>query len=201
MRFVSDKELDRKYRVLKQSLSIHTRLRDKLKNRALFIDLLLIAGGILFVATVFAGDEVYIFLNLSPHSARFILKVSSVIVFLISLIAMIVDWKSISSHHNQAAQKMTDLMTLFRESHNDKGEWNEENINRLNNSYWEVNRNIIEIPEKQFNRLKAHHIGKVSLSKMIDLAPGVPVFILRVVLFGRSIKRIIKNRSGNDNDQ
>ena len=42
-------ELSRKFRVLNQTLSMHTFLRDRYANRALLIDVLLLASAVIFV--------------------------------------------------------------------------------------------------------------------------------------------------------
>ncbi len=53
---ISEKELIRQFRVLRQTLSMHAMLRDRYFKLALSIDLVLLACGVIFCATTFALD-------------------------------------------------------------------------------------------------------------------------------------------------
>jgi len=189
MAVVSAKELGRQFRVLKQMLSIHAILRDRYSCRALFIDIILLACSVIFCATTFARDDIFRYLALTPRDVRYILGIASIFAFFASLVALRSDWKGKSACHKDAGQKLGNVLSLFRECRQEDGSWPQDRMADLHRAYWEAMNNIVEVPDRLFVTLKSRHLRKVELSKMSDLNPGCPVFVLRVVLFLRSITR------------
>jgi len=98
-------ELGRKFRVLDQTLSMHTMLRDRHARRALLVDVLLLACSVVFCASAFASDQVLAFLGDSPDRVRYLLKAFAVITFMLSVLSLRIDWKGIAAAHRQAAEK------------------------------------------------------------------------------------------------
>lgn len=188
---VSQKELNRQFRVLRQMLSIHSSLRDRYALLALIVDILLIASSVVFCATTFARDDLFTKLGLSTKDVRHILGIASIAAFFSSLVALRVDWKGKSAQHRGAVQKLTLALKLFRKLRKSEGRWPENKGNELGEAYWEANSNIIEVPSRKFVRLKAKYLRKVEISKMLHSMPGYPLFVLRCILIYR---HIIKSR-------
>jgi hypothetical protein len=185
----SGKELSRQFRVLGQTLAMHTMLRDRYATRALIIDIVLLACSVIFCATIFAGDDVITQAGLSPRNVRYVLGVASITAFFASLIALRVDWKGKSARHRDAAQKLTSILSLFRETRQEDGTWPQDRGAELHQAYWEAMKNVVEVPARPFVGLKARYLKNIELSKMLDSIPGCPVFILRLILFCRSISK------------
>jgi len=186
---ISEKEVNRQYRVLKQMLSMHTMLRDRYANLALIIDIILLACAVVFCSTTFVSNEAFRKIGLLPEFVRFILGIASILAFFTSLIALRVGWKGKEALHREASQKLTAVLALFRETRNDDGTWSQDRTVDLKRDYWNAMSNIIEIPEKLFLNLKSRHLRKVMISKMLSAKPGSPVFVLKLTLFFRSIKK------------
>jgi hypothetical protein len=187
---VSGKELDRQFRVLGQTLSMHTILRDRYGKRALFLDVVLLACAVIFCATTFARDDLFMQVGLSPEKVRYVLGAASVAAFFGSLVSLRIDWKGKSARHQDAVQRMNTVSALFRKFREDNGNWPHDREAELQQAYWETMNNVINIPDNLFNDLKARYLRKVQISKMMDSAPGCPVLVLRFILMLRSVRTV-----------
>jgi hypothetical protein len=194
MSSVSGKELSRQFRVLDQTLSMHTILRDRYATRGLIIDIVLLACSVIFCATTFARDDVFTQFGFSPQNVRYVLGVASIAAFFASLTALRVDWKGKSARHRDATQKLTSVLALFRETRQEDGTWPQDRGAELHQAYWEAMNNVIEVPTSSFVGLKSRYLRNVEVSKMLDSMPGCPVFMLKLILFCRSISKTLKKR-------
>ncbi len=172
---------------------MHAMLRDRYATWALTIDLLLLACAVVFCATTFVRDDVLSYIGFSAKGVRYILGVASIIAFFASLVALRVDWKGKSSRHKDAVDRLSRVLSLFRQYRQEDDTWPENRGDELHQSYWEAMNNVAAIPEKSFVRLKARHLRKVEISKMSDVAPGSPLWTLRLILLFRSIRNIKQN--------
>jgi len=182
-------ELSRKFRVLNQTLSMHTCLRDRYADRALLVDSLLLASAVVFCASAFAGDDVLSRLGPTPQEVRYIIRVFSVMAFMLSILSLRIGWKEKSANHRDAAQKMTRALALFRKYEEPDGTWRADARAELDAAYWEAMHNSVPIPEKLFVKLKSRHLKKVEISRMLTLNPGRPIFVLRLMLLYWSFRR------------
>lgn len=198
---MSPNEIDRQYRVLKQSMTMHAVLRDRYRLRSLIIDIILLLCSVIFCATTFASDGVLNKLGVSAEDVRDLLGVASVLAFFASLVSLRVDWKGKAALHKKAVNKMFDLLSIFREVRDEKTQVSREVANDINKAYLDIMRNIPPIPEKVFIKLKARHLKKVEVSKMLDNMPGVPTLILSIILCCRSMGSYLKNESRNNNNK
>jgi hypothetical protein len=189
-------ELGRKFRVLDQTLSMHTVLRDRYSRRALCVDVVLLACSVVFCASAFASDQVLALLGRSPENVRYLLRAFSVLAFMVSVLSLRIDWKGKSASHREAAEKMSRAIAVFRKYRGEDGTWPPERLAELDSVYWEAMRNCVPISEAAFVKLKARHLKKVELSRMLDSNPGCPVFVLRLMLLLSSLRRGLGFRKG-----
>ena len=189
---VSQRELTRQFRVLRQTLSMHTIMKGRYTRYSLAVDIMLLACAVVFCATTFARDEVFSFFGLSPENVRFILGVASILAFFASLVILRVGWKGKAALHKEAEQKLTSALQLFRELRSEDKTWPQDRSSDLHCAYWEAMKNTIDIPERKFVGLKSRHLRKVQISKMLDDLSGCPVFVIRLILLFRSIKKALK---------
>ncbi len=185
------KENNRQYKLVDQMISMHANLRDEYNNKALLLNLGLLAASVFLCAFVFADDQILSLFSADPKLLKIGLGLSSVLCFVLSLVEYRVDWKGKAALHADAATKLAILKAEFRESlikHNG----NDQNeISRLSCLYNETMKDIVEIPENKFSKLKAKHLYKVSLSKMISTYPEAPVILLRARLRFSGIKQAL----------
>jgi hypothetical protein len=177
---VSEKEIERQYRVLQQTLSAHSSLRDRAARKAKGAKSILLALSILFSVTTFAGNGFYEVLGVDPQIGRLTVGFASLIAVITSVILLIIDWEGEATRHSEAANRWSAVLRLFRTHRDDEGSWHEEQRVALSAAYWEADRNSASIPERVFNKLKARHLRKVATSKLISSYPGCP----RILLWG-----------------
>ena len=184
---MSQRELDRKYRVLNQTLSMHSMLKSRYERISLLLDLVLMACSLVFVTAAFASDDIFEYFGFNAINTRYILGVAAAIAFLASLTSLRADWKGKSARHQDASKQLSDVLSVFRQSLKEDGTWNDELEIHLHSNYNNGMNNIVEIPTNKFNRLKSRHLRKVELSKMLDENPRTPIFILWFILLIQSL--------------
>jgi hypothetical protein len=187
-------ELDKKLRILDQSLSMHSDLRDRYKRRSLIVDLSLLACSVVFCASAFAGDSALSHFGTKPDLIRYFLRVSSVLAFMLSILSLRIDWKGKSAAHHDATGRLSRALASFRDHRQSDGTWPSESIPRLDDTYWAAMHNSVPIPEADFVRLKARHLRKVELSKMVSSHPGCPVIALRLALLCSSLRQLLSGK-------
>jgi hypothetical protein len=146
----------------------------------------------MFCAFTFADSDLLIKLGISAYWFRVALGLASILAFLASLVGLRVDWKGRAANHREAALRLSAILAEFRNYRLADGTWAQSKIDDLRSSYWEVMNNIATIPEKHFLKLKAIHIRKMEISRMLDRSPGCPIVFLRLVLFIKSVRCISK---------
>ena len=199
-----DPEINRKYRVLGQTLGMHAQLRERYHLRARIADVVLLICAVVFCATTFAEDRVFEFFGLPSERSRAILGIASIGVFIASLISMLVDWKGSAAGHAEAVKKWSGVLEKFREAKSDDGRWAKADEQELSRLYWEAARNTTPIPELMFNGLKARYLMKVRMSTLISERPGCPRFVLWLIMRGTATAGAIgdlrRKRAGLTND-
>jgi len=179
---VTQKELARQFRVLDQMISMHNVLAQRFLRLSLILDISLLTFSVIFCATTFASDDFFLFLGLTPRSVKLVLGITSVMAFLAAVLSLRVDWKRSEARHREAVQKLTACIAQFRETRLASGEWPDGKAIQLSRLYRDTANGIIPIADRLFPSLKAKHLRKVALSKLIDTHYGIPVFVLRIVI-------------------
>lgn len=185
-------EILRQYRLVKQTLSMHATRRDRLTWRAKLTEIVLIVCSIIFCVTTFAGKELYKFFAVDPLAGQIILGIASVSAFASSLILLLIDWKGAAALHGDAVRRWSTVLELYRSRRINDGTWPDQYKAELSAAYWEAAHNSVPIPERHFNRLKACHLQKVEISKIIDRHPWCPQILLRTILKFRDSFRALK---------
>lgn len=191
-------ENDRQFRVLDQMLSMHSDLRDRLKKRALYLNLLLLIVSVFLCALVFADNTIFLPVGLKPKVAETFIRIASVICFTVSIIEYRVDWRGNAAVHADAVRKLAALKSDYCECYSMCGGEDIDKNGVLSKKYSNVMANIVEIPENQFVKLKARHLRKLILSKRISEHPSVPVIILKSQLILEDSIASFKSKHEND---
>jgi len=183
----SESEIQRQYRVLKMMIDMHSMCFDRLTRLALTIDVLLLAGSVLFCATAFASDEVLSYLGLEPATSRLLISIAAICAFLVSLISLRTGWKEKAALHRDAREKLTTALSEFRRVRRGDKSWPTEHLSALHDRYWTEMDSVANIPSRSFLGLKAKYARKKELSRWLDNNPCCPVWIARIRLFGRDL--------------
>ena len=196
-----DSELDRKYRVLRQTLGMHAILRDRYHVWARVAEVILLACSVVFCAATFATDDVYQFLGVAPSAGRIILGFASIIAFAASLVQMLLNPKGVSERHGEAVRIWSSALSEFREAWSDAG-WQADRKEELAQAYWKADEAATPIPSgNAFNSLKSKYLIGVEVSKMKSRYPGCPRFVLWMILRCTGTYRAIADSSRSPNQQ
>lgn len=196
----SKAEIDRQYRVLRQTLSMHSMLAEKYAMRAMVVESVILVVSVAFCATTFAEDSLYKALHVSPDQARIALGILSIAAFASSLLLMTLQWRQRSAQHSDAADRWSNALERFREAKSDTGSWPDSLLQELSDSYWEADRNSVKIPTAQFSKLKSRYLLKVAVSELQSAYPGCPRLILAAAIRFRDFFRVIKSNGSRKPD-
>jgi len=177
---VSTKESNRQYRVLDQTLTAHSILRDRYGKWSLCLTVGLLALAVVLNAFVFASDEVFTLFGGDPGDVRLWLGMVSVAILILSIADFKVDWQGRAKLHQDAVRRLRNLKAEFRSARaRSKDDISDELIEGLSQGYAKVMEELPPIPENEFVRLKVQHLRKVRLSREVDNWPGVPLVFRR----------------------
>ncbi len=176
---IDAEEVTRRHRVMDQMLTAHSILRDRYGFRAVVLDVLVLVFSATLVATSFLDPALLHWLNLSDQAARITIGIASVGVFIISLFQLRVDWKVRAASHNRAVEKLGLLKAQYRAL---RGSFDPLVAQVLLAKSNEILSELIPIPESEFATLKAQHLQKVEVSRLLDRYPSAPLLILKAKL-------------------
>ncbi len=196
---VSDKELNRQFRCLGQTISMHSMLRDRYERWAVFVNLLLLASSVVFCATSFAHSYISQRFGVPEQIVADVLGVAAIAAFFAVLATMVLDWKGRAARHDEAAKILTTALAVFRGARGGDG-WAGCERQVLSQAYWDAMKGVAPIPDRCFTKLKIKHLRKVAVSKMSDILPGCPLFLIRFLVFYRSISHL-RNRPARIQDE
>ena len=183
-------ELNRIERVVKMMITMHSILRDRFKFYTLLIDILLLISAIILNALVFVDFKYLKPVFGSELSSQLAIGIFSVLVFITSMLIFIVNWKRKSENHSQAVKFLFALLNECRKIQSIEDESEKKSVALIfHNKYLEVSNTIVPVPEKKFNYLKAKHLRKIELSKLISKNPGCPVLLLNISVLFKSIRK------------
>lgn len=183
----------RRERIADMMLTAHATLRDRYAARALVLDVLTLLLATVLCATVFVDPAVLTSLHVTADSARVVLGVTSIAVFLASILTLRLDWKERAARHNVACTILAGIKARCRDLRSGAGTASSELPEFLRASAEALN-GLPAIPEKRFVALKARHRFKVELSRMLDKHPTVPTWLARLYLRVQGSWRLVTSR-------
>jgi hypothetical protein len=160
---------------------------------------MLIALSILLVLTALIDPVILKVIGLPDQPTRATLGVLSGLVLFLSLLQSRVDWKQQAADHSKAREILISLKTEGRQLSNEiEGTHSERSAKAWVDKTYVALQNMTPIPERQFHNMKARHLEKLALSRMIEEHPGAPLWILRLQLRRTGIARIVKDSPRDD---
>ncbi len=195
----SSLEIDRQYRVTRQTIDAHSFLRERYLCLATLTHISLLACSVIFCATTFAQDDLYRWIGFEPASAKYFRGVASVVSFGISLVLLVLDFKGKAALHGAALERWTRALTEFRQVQPNEGqEWPTKHRKRLHRAYWTADKESVKIPNAAFASLKGRHLRKVEISKFKSRYPGCPRLVLWAWIRCRDTVRFLKEFRRDD---
>ena len=180
---INMEELDRHKKVLNMMISMHSMLRDSYKKKALIIDLIIFISSAFLTACIFVDSKYVTRFNINNEGFQFYIGLISLLIFILSIVTLIINWKGLAENHDKASLQLSKLLSECRQLLNMKND--QDRVALLNSyhiKYAEIQESIVKIPEKKFNALKSKHLKKVELSKLLDCNPTKPLLLLRIML-------------------
>lgn len=182
-------ELDRQYRVAKQTVAMHSYLRDAYSFRTVAMRCVLLAGSAVFCATAFAGDDLFTWIGVTPASGRNLLRIASVTCFVISILMLLLGWEAAAARHGDAVKRFSAVVAQFRDHFDKPNRAEAQSPFDLNSAYWEACHQSTPIPNRLHSSLKARYLLNIEVNRILDKVPGCPPFVVRWVLLSRGVKR------------
>lgn len=166
---------------------MHFAYSDKSKFKATVAELTLVATSVLFLATTFAGSELYTTLGFDPEISEVLLGIAATAAFICAIALVIVDWAGTAALHRDAGERFSALALRFRKTRCDDKTWPHEISDELGEEYEAVSVNTIQIPDRKFNSLKVQYLLKKEVSAFASKNPGVPLIILKLRIQGKAV--------------
>jgi len=198
----SHEEIERQYRVMRQTIDAHSFLRERHLRWATVTHVSLLVCSVIFCATTFAHDGVYRWIGFEPTSAKYFRGMASVVSFAISLVLLVLDFKGKAALHGAALERWSRAHTEFRQVQPNEGqEWPTKHRERLHRAYWNADKESVRIPNANFTSLKGKHLRKVESSKLKSRYPGCPRVVLWASIRCRDTYRFLKELRSDERDK
>jgi len=182
-------ELKRQAKVVDMMLTMHSILGSRYQLRSQIFEIAFLVSSTLVVAFTFVDASVLSYLSISNEGARILIGVCSILLFVLSIVSLIVNWKGKATEHKNAFTALIPLKSEWREILSADNLFDERAALEFSRKSALIVGTLIPIPDARFNRLKARHYRKVMLSKLISAHPGSSVILLRLFLFYRTNKK------------
>lgn len=163
----------REMRLVDQAASMHAALRDRAAGASTAITVLLLCASAVGTALAFAGNDDSVRLLGVEASKATWLGALSVTVFCGTLAELVLDRRGAARRHGEAVRLLAGLKAAYRQVAAD-GDWDTA-APRLSERYGQVMDAVPPVPEARFNDLKARHLRKVEISKLLSERPGLTV--------------------------
>lgn len=179
---VVNTEFERQYRVIDQLVSMHSMLRDRYSRLALALNTSLVIVSFTLCVMTFVGDELLENAGQDPPFVRLVFGLVAAVILALSITEFRVDWRARSTRHADAAKRLSEVKGEYRRVRTDlKHEAAAETL-QLRRLYETTVQDVIEVPERLFNRLKAKHVFKRILSEETSAHPKAPHWFLWIRL-------------------
>lgn len=161
----------REARLVDQAASMHAALRDRAALATTVITVVLLSAAVFSIAFAFAGDIKHVTL-LGVTAARSTwLGVLAVLTLCGTVADLVTDRRDAARRHDGAVRLLAGLKADYRFS--DPAETAADRQTHLTDRYQAVMAQLPPVPERQFNKLKAKHLRKVEISKILSANPGM----------------------------
>lgn len=193
MSHISAEEIGREYRVLRQTLSMHSDLRDEFSRKARLAEILILICSAFLCSVTFAGAEFYQALAMDPGRGRILTGLAGVAAFASSLALLVLGWNRRAAEHTEEAKRWSAVLQRFRSTQLEDHSWPEVIREELSDLYWQTDKYSVGIPGRRFTDLKGRYLRKVLMSRLKSRFPGAPRLVIWLVVRMRHTSALIRN--------
>ena len=187
-------EFERQYRVIDQLVSMHSMLRDRYGRLALALNTLLVLVSFGLCVLTFVGDEILVNAGQNPVLARLVVGLVAAVILALSITEFRVDWRARSTRHADAATRLSEVKGEYRRVWAESERVEAGEARQLSRLYETTSQDVVEVPERLFNRLKGKHVFKRMLSEETSAHPKAPHWFLWMRLRSEGIVGAWKGR-------
>ena len=182
-----EEEVADQCRIVDMMLSMHARQGNWLNFLATAFDVLQLVAAAVLVSASFFDSGVWAWVGLAGLDMNRVSGVTSTVLLAMAIVALRLNWANRAGEHHRATETLAKLKSQLRWLR-DGGL--EKAVAVKKDELSAIQAILVElppIPPRRFHRLKAHHLRKVAVSKLLDKYPGAPVWLLRFRLFFRDV--------------
>jgi hypothetical protein len=176
----SREEVERIRRVADQLCTAHAALRDRFKQRALLLDVVILLSSAWLTALAFIDPRFDKWLIPFGIDSQLWIGLFGVIVFCLTLIQFKVDWGGRAEAHSRSFSMYAEVKREAGYLLASTSDVPAREFQRLAARYDMASDVGTGVPEKDFLRLKQQHVMKVRISKLLDQKPGASVLLAKL---------------------
>jgi hypothetical protein len=186
---VDKDEIKRRKNVADLMLTICVSLRDKYRFWSKILNSVILTASVFTLYISVAKSRFLEPLYLNDFISDVVVIILTIIILISSILSFVYDWSGKAQSFEQAFRSLSELKSGWRhflEGHDTYSGLNPDDFLQKDDL---VKRNLPPIPESHFLRLKSWHHLKEKLSDKVASDPAMPVTLIRIKLFLRSILR------------
>lgn len=164
-------EVRRQRRQVDQRITMHAALRDRYRLQATSLRLIQLVASVIATAFAFADSGTAVTVLMVTASRATLLGWLAVLIFTATVVDLALDRAGAASRHHSAVRQLASLKAGYRAAPTVGREGAAHQ--RMTALYETTMDSIPPIPERDFLRLKAHHLLKVEASRFLSAYPGV----------------------------
>lgn len=199
MKSLSRTEFDRMWRVVDQSLTSHSVLRDRYRSRERWVLITIVGLSIAATAIAFVSGGTAVRLGSLLVTWASASGTLTAAIFFITLAGLILEWGRKSWAHEHAVHRLAELKATLRSLSPDGDVVSTGRLD-VQELYERTMSSIPEIPDRQFLPLKALHNRKVLVSQLIDTHRGAPLPYLWLLAAINGMRGSSKAQSRTDGE-
>lgn len=189
-------ELDRKARVVDQTLSMHCVLRDRYEFGAWLVDTtFVVLSGLVTILSVL-DRELTIGMGLDPDRLRTVVGISGALLLLASLVSLKTNFHRRQQEHRDAAKALGRLKSTARVLSASGA--SDDDIKAYLNLADATFDGTVPIPEAKFLKLKAVHRRKIRVSRFLDEHPSASPRLVAMRFFLTDTWVLLWRNGGED---
>lgn len=164
-------EFDRQRRLVDQTITMQASIRDRDQRISKLLTCSILVASIVGVAFAFAGQSSSVTILGVAADRSIWLGWLAVGAASLTLVELVIDRRGAAQSRSAAVQLLANLKADYRSRPVDLEV--ESFMGAITTKYVQVMDSMPPIPERLFNRLKARHLRKIEVSKLLSQNPGM----------------------------
>ena len=187
------REEDRQFRVLDQTTTAYSILRDRYSRRGTALNAVVLVGSIVVTVLAIASNETLKVVGITDSdAARAWMGIAGILLMVASVLEIKYDWMGKSRLYGHAAETCGRLKGRYREAIEGEDPSQHGRLEDVRREYLLTMTWLPRIPETQFLPLKARHRQKIAMSRFLDEHPYASTFVVGVIFKVRDTRTVLR---------